>query len=143
MSGQSWFPGIQGLVAFLTGNSQTTQRRNAMKVIGTPVFDDGVQTVLGGVQTIVGSGTWDGQSSVIQVKGSGARVLTLPQPAAALTYEGLQILITDFAGNSGSGTIAITPTAGGLINGGTPLNLSVNSTFAYLIWRAANNWQRV
>ncbi len=147
MSAPSWFPGIQGLTTLLTGNGQTTQRRSVLKVIGSPVFDDGTQTILGGVQTITGSGSWDGKSGLLQIKGSGARAIALPEPDATLLYEGLQILVIDFAGNSNAGNITIDPAGAGTIaNGATvasTLVLNTNNSFAYLLWRSVGNWIRV
>lgn len=147
MSAQSWFPAIQGLTTLLTGNGQTTQRRGTLKVIGTPVFDDGTQSVLGGIQVITGSGTWDAKSSIISVKGSGARAIALPEPDATLLYEGLQILLVDFAGNANAGNITIDPAGAGTIANGVTvaatLVLNTNNSFAYLMWRSAGNWMRV
>lgn len=147
MATGSWISGIQGLTTLLTGNASATQRRGALKVIGTPVFDDGTQSVLGGIQVLAGSGTWDGKSSIISVEGSGARLIALPEPDATLLYKGLQILVIDFAGNSNAGNITIDPASTGTIaNGATvasTLVLNTNNSFAYLLWRSAGNWQRV
>jgi hypothetical protein len=135
MAGQSWFPAIQGLVSLLTGAGQTTQRRGALKVAGQSVFDDGTQTVLGGVQTITGSGTWDGQSGTLQIKGSGARAIVFPNPVAAVAHEGLEVVVTDFAGNANAGTITL--------SGSSALTITTANGFRRLKWRAANNWQDV
>lgn len=105
MATPSWAGFIQGLTTVLTGSGQTTTRRQVLKVIGVPVFDDGTNTVLGGVQIITGSGTWDGKSGMIHVKGSGARSIALPDPDSTLQYPGLRVGICDFAGNSNTGTI--------------------------------------
>jgi hypothetical protein len=105
MPAGSWISAVQGLTTLLTGAASALQRRGSLKVIGTPVFDDGTQTVLGGVQIITGSGTWDGKSAMIHVKGSGARSIALPDPDATLQYPGLTIGLCDFVGNSNAGTI--------------------------------------
>jgi hypothetical protein len=139
MAGQSWFPAIQGLAAFLTGNGQTTQRRNALKVAGMPVFDDGTQTVLGGVQVITGTGSWDTKSGTILVKGSGARGITLPDPVAALAYEGLAILVVDAANNSGANTITVGSGAE-TIGGSASATITTNGASRRLHWLSTGNW---
>jgi hypothetical protein len=143
----SWASYIQGLTTFLTGNVSALTQRNVLKVVGTPVFDDGTETVLGGIQTLAGSGTWDGKSSIISVGGSGARLIALPEPDSTLLYNGLQILVIDFAGNANAGNITIDPAGSGTIaNGATvasTLVLNTNNSLAYLLWRSAGNWMRV
>lgn len=139
MSVSSWIGAVQGITTLLTGNAAATQRRTSLKVIGTPVFDDGTQSVLGGVQIITGSGSWDTKSAMIHVKGSGARSIALPDPDATLAYPGLVIGISDFVGNS---------TGGNLITFGTGaenLGLSATATLTqfqvrHVMWVSAGLW---
>lgn len=135
MAAPSWISGILGLTTLLTGNGQTTQRRQTLKVTGLSVFDDGTQTVLGGVQTLSASGAWDGKSALLQVKGSGARAITLPNPDATVLHEGFQLLITDFNANAAAGNISIT--------GSATVTINTNNGFSRLVYRANNNWQAV
>lgn len=141
MSAQSWFPSIQGLTTLLTGSGQTTQRRSTLKVIGSPVFDDGTQTVLGGVQTIVGSGAWDTKSGLVLVTGSGARTITLSDPDPTLRYAGLQILIAEAAGQAG--IVTIDP-SGNIGTSASNVALAASAyTFQYLMWLAVGQWMKV
>ena len=127
----------------LTGNATATQRRQTLKVIGTPVFDDGVETVLGGIQVLAGSGTWDSKSEIISVKGSGARVVTLGDPNSTLQYEGLKIKIVETAGQAG----AVTVTPSNRINATTGNQAVGASTGGYVfqgyMWISTGQWMKI
>ena len=92
-------------------------------------------------QILVASGTWDGESLSVQVKGSGARTITLPDPDGAVP--GFEVLIVDALGNSNAGNITIDPSDSGTINGSSTLVLSTNYTSARLHWVGAGVWVRV
>jgi hypothetical protein len=139
----SWIGEIQGLATLLTGSAAAIERRKVLKVHGNSVFDDGVQNVLGGVQVITGSGTWDGHSSRVLIKGSGARLIAVPDPSAGLNYDGLLVEFIDSAGNSAAGTITLDPAGTGQINGSSTSTIIVNNQRAALLFRATGDWQRV
>jgi len=142
MATGSWIGDIQGLTTLLTGAASATQRRTALKVIGMPIFDDGTQTVLGGVQVTTGSASWDGKSGIILVGGSGARAITLVEPDATLKYAGLQILIAEKANQAG--VITITPSPAGLINASASFAMPGSVyAFQYLMWLSNNLWIKV
>jgi hypothetical protein len=120
----SWITDIQGITTLLTGLDTALTRRSVMKVGGLPVFDDGVQTVLNGVQEITGSGAWDGVSGIVQVKGSGARSIAVPDPTDAAP--GLTVTFTDAAGSAGAGTITLDPDGAGTIAGASTSTITSN-----------------
>ncbi len=92
-------------------------------------------------QVLVASGAWNGSSLSVQVKGSGARTITLPDPDNLIP--GFEVLIVDALGNSNAGNISIDPDGSGTINGSTTLTLSTNYASARLHWVAAGAWVRV
>lgn len=92
-------------------------------------------------QILLATGTWDGESLAVQVKGSGARTVTLPDPTNAVA--GLEVTIVDALGNSGAGNITIDPSGSGTINGAATLVLSTNYSSARLQWVSAGVWVRV
>lgn len=92
-------------------------------------------------QEIIASGTWDGESLSVQVKGSGARTITLPDPDGL--EPGFEVLIVDALGNSNAGNITIDPSGSGTINGSSSLVLSTNYASARLHWVGAGAWVRV
>lgn len=92
-------------------------------------------------QVLVATGTWDGESLSVQVKGSGARTITLPDPDNA--EPGFEVLIVDALGNSNAGNITIDPSGAGTINGSSTLVLSTNYASARLHWVSAGAWVRV
>ena len=94
-----------------------------------------------GTQQLVATGTWDGESHTIHMKGSGARTITLPDPDNAIP--GSEVLIVDALGNSNAGNITIDPSASGTINGAATLVLSTNYASARLQFIAAGTWVRV
>jgi len=142
MAAPSWISFIQGVTTLLTGNGQTTARRQVLKVSGIPVFDDGTQSVLGGIQVTTGSATWDGKSGTILVGGTGARAITLVEPDATLKHAGLQILIAETANQAG--VVTITPSPAGAINVSANLALAAAGyTFARLVWLSNNQWMKV
>jgi hypothetical protein len=140
MALNSWIGQIQGLTTVLSGSAAAIARRSTIKVVGQSVFDDGTQTVLGGVQALAGTGSWDGQSSIVQVAGSGARLITLIEPLDP--HSGLQILVVEVANQAG--VVTIDPTGAGTINNAATLALAAAGfTFARLMWLSANTWVRV
>lgn len=141
MAAGSWISGIQGLTTLLTGNGQTTQRRSVLKVAGgRPIFDDGTQSVLGGVQVITGSGAWDTKSGTILVKGSGARSIAVANPDATLQHEGLELLLIDFAGNATGNNITFTTM---VLNGAASPVLNSNFGYIRALWLSSNQWRNV
>jgi hypothetical protein len=97
-------------------------------------------------QVLLATGTWDGESLSVQVKGSGARTITLPDPDNA--EPGFEVLIVDALGNSGAGNITIDPSGGGTIataggSAASTLVLSTNYASARLHWVSAGVWVRV
>jgi hypothetical protein len=92
-----------------------------------------------GTQILLASGTWDQESDIVQVKGSGARGVTLPDPTNDVP--GATVLIVDALGNAAAGNITITPTTS--INGSATLVLSTNYASARLQWVSAGVWVRV
>jgi hypothetical protein len=99
-----------------------------------------------GTQQLVASGTWDGESHTLHVKGSGARTIALPDPDNGIP--GTEVLIVDALGNSNAGNITIDPAASGTIAsaGGaaaSTLVLSTNYASARLQFIAAGTWVRV
>lgn len=135
-----WIPYIQGLKTTLTGAAAALTQRATIKFVGLPVFDDGTQTVVGGVQIITGSGTWDGKSGRIHVKGSGARTIALPDPDSTLQYEGLQLAIVDAAANSDTNNITVDPAGSGAINGNATRKLDIKGASMRLEWISAGVW---
>lgn len=94
-----------------------------------------------GTQQLVASGSWDGESHTLHVKGSGARTITLPDPDNGIA--GAEVLIVDALGNSNAGNITIDPSGSGTINGSGTLVLSTNYSSARLQFIAAGTWVRV
>lgn len=92
-------------------------------------------------QVLLATGTWDGESISVQVKGSGARTVTLPDPDGLVP--GFEVLIVDALGNSNAGNITIDPSGSGTINGSSTLVLSTNYASARLHWVSAGAWVRV
>jgi hypothetical protein len=96
-------------------------------------------------QILLATGTWDGSSLAVQVKGSGARTVTLPDPTNL--EPGFEVLIVDALGNSAAGNITIDPSGSGTIAsaGGaaaSTLVLSTNYVSARLHWVGAGVWVR-
>ncbi len=91
-------------------------------------------------QIVVASATWDGSSLSVQVKGSGARSIALPDPTNL--EPGFELLVIDALGNSAAGNITIDPSGGGTINGAGTLVLSANYASARLAWISAGAWVR-
>lgn len=92
-------------------------------------------------QVLLATGTWDGGSLSVQVKGSGARTVALPDPSNL--EPGFEVLVVDALGNSAAGNITIDPAASGVINGSSTLVLSTNFASARLHWVSAGVWVRV
>jgi len=139
---KSWFPDIQGIVALLpdTAAPNPLQRRGVLRVSGIPVFDNGTESVLGGIQTITGSGTWDGKSGIILVRGSGARSIAMPDPTALLQHAGLTVTVVDADGTAAAGVITIGSGAESVGGGGsTPLQTN-NFRAKDLVWISAGVW---
>jgi hypothetical protein len=88
-------------------------------------------------QILLASGTWDGSSLSVQVKGSGARAIALPDPTN----------LEPGFGNAAAGNITIDPSGSGTIAsaGGaaaSTLVLSTNFASARLHWVSAGAWVR-
>lgn len=92
-------------------------------------------------QVLTSTGTWDGSSVAVHVKGSGARTITLPDPTTPT--EGWVVTIVDALGNANAGNITIDPSDSGTINGSSTLVLSTNYASARLQWVSAGVWVRV
>lgn len=137
----SWIENIQGLTTLKTWLDTALQRRSVMKVGGLPVHDDGTQTVLNGVQEISGSGTWDGKSGIVQVKGSGARAIAVPDPADAAP--GVTVTFTDAAGSAGAGTITLDPAGAGTIAGASTSTITTNWNSRTIQFVSAGVWALV
>lgn len=91
-------------------------------------------------QILLASGTWDGSSLSVQVKGSGARSVALPDPTNL--EPGFEVLIVDALGNAAAGNITIDPSGSGTVNGSATLVLSTNFASARLHWVSAGAWVR-
>lgn len=128
-----WIPFIQGLTTVLRGAvlPNPLTRRSVIKFCGVPARDDGTQTVVCDIQTITGSGSWDGECGMILVRGSGARVITLPDPAALAQHAGFTLTIVDADGNSGTGNITTSPAT---------VTISANRNVRDIVWLAAGSW---
>jgi hypothetical protein len=137
----SWIENIQGLTTLKTWLDTALSRRSSMKVGGLPVYDDGTQTVLNGVQQITGSGTWDGKSGIVQVKGSGARSIAVPDPTDAAA--GLTVTFTDAAGSAGAGTITLDPSGAGTIAGASTSTITTNWNSRTIQFVSAGVWALV
>lgn len=105
------------------------------------VTADGLNLEYAGTQQLVASGTWDGESDTLHVKGSGARTIALPDPDNGIA--GFELLIVDALGNSAAGNITIDPADAGTVNGSSTLVLSTNYASARLQFIAAGTWVRV
>jgi hypothetical protein len=114
--------------------STAEQAGNRVRVDAT-----GLNLEYPGTQILLASGTWDLESDIVQVKGSGARAISLPDPTNDVP--GATVLIVDALGNSAAGNITITPTTS--INGSATLVLSSNYASARLQWVSAGVWVRV
>lgn len=137
----SWIENIQGLKTLKTWLDTALTQRSVMKVGGLPVYDDGTQTVLNGVQVITGAGAWDGKSGIVQVKGSGARLITVPDPTDA--GAGLTVTFTDAAGSAGAGTITLDPAGSGTIAGAATSTITTNWNSRTIQFVSAGVWALV
>jgi hypothetical protein len=80
-----------------------------------------------GPQVLAGTGTWDGKSDPILVRGSGVRTITIPNGY----YLGQRVTIVDADGTSNSGTIALS--AAGVLHGDVTLSTQWQShTICYV-----------
>jgi hypothetical protein len=114
--------------------STAEQAGNRVRVDAT-----GLNLEYPGTQILLATGTWDAESDIVQVKGSGARTITLPDPTNDVP--GATVLIVDALGNAAAGNITITPATS--INGSATLVLSTNYASARLQWVSAGVWVRV
>lgn len=131
--------GIAGYKVLKSWLGTVTKSRQILKIGGLPISDNGSETVLNGVQTITGSGTWDGFSGVVLVKGSGARLIAIPDPTDLA--EGVTVKFVDAAGNSGAGTITLDPSGGGTIAGAATQTITTNGTSRSIVFISAGVWQ--
>lgn len=114
--------------------STAEQAGNRVRVDAT-----GLNLEYPGTQILLATGAWDREADTVQVKGSGARGVTLADPTNDVP--GATVLIVDALGNSAAGNITITPTTS--INGSGTLVLSTNYASARLQWVSAGVWVRV
>lgn len=114
--------------------STVEQAGNRVRVDAT-----GLNLEYPGTQILLATGTWDQSADIVQVKGSGGRGVTLPDPTNDVP--GATVLIVDALGNAAAGNITITPTTS--INGSATLVLSTNYASARLQWVSAGVWVRV
>lgn len=114
--------------------STVEQAGNRVRVDAT-----GLNLEYPGTQILTATGSWDQESDIVQVKGSGARGVALDDPTNDVP--GATVLIVDALGNSAVGNITITPTTS--INGSATLVLSTNYASARLQWVSAGVWVRV
>lgn len=136
----SWITDIQGVKTLKSQLGTVFQQRSVLKVGGLPVSDNGTEAVINGVQTILGTGTWDGKSGVVLVKGSGGRTITIPDPTDPA--EGTTVRFVDALANSGAGTITLDPAGSNTIAGSTTSQtLTVNGTSKAFIFISTGAWQ--
>jgi hypothetical protein len=135
----SWIDNIQGIRTLKSFLGTVFQQRSVLKVGGLPVSDNGSETVINGVQTITGSGTWDGFSGIVLVKGSGVRTIAIPDPTDLAP--GTIISFFDAAGNSSGGnTITLDPAGSGTLAGSATLTIANNFTMRSFIWISPGVW---
>ncbi len=131
--------GIAGYRTLKSWLGTVFTRRTILKVGGLPISDNGSETVLNGVQTITGSGTWDGVSGIVLVKGSGARNIAIPNPTDAA--EATTVKFVDAAGNSAANVITLDPSGAGTIAGASTQTISTNGTSKSIVFISTGVWQ--
>jgi hypothetical protein len=136
----SWIDNIQGLRTLKSFLGTTFTQRSVLKIGGMPISDNGSETVLNGVQSLAGTGSWDGVSGVVLVNGSGVRTITIPDPTDAAA--GVVVRFVDAVGNSGSGAIGLDPSGAGTIAGSATASIGVNGTSQSIVWISAGKWQK-
>lgn len=135
----SWIPNVQGLRTFRSFLGTVFQQRSTLRVGGLPLSDNGTETVLNGVQSLAGAGTWDGVSGLVLVNGSGARLIAIPDPTDP--SPGTTVRFIDAVGNAGSGTITLDPSGAGTIAGVATKTITTNGTSQALVWISVGKWQ--
>jgi hypothetical protein len=88
------------------------------------------------LQTLAGSGAWDGSARVLLVNGSGPRSISLPDADIA----GRELTVKDAIGNSASGTITLDPVSAGTIDGSSTKTITTNFGKQRLVWVSAGVW---
>lgn len=136
----SWIQDIQGVTTLKSFLGTISTRRSVLKVGGLPISDNGSETVLNGVQTITGSGTWDGKAGIVLVKGTGARTIAIPDPSDPA--ESTTIKFVDAAGNStGGNLITLDPSGSNTISGSTTKTVPQGQSFS-IVFISAGIWQQ-
>ncbi len=88
------------------------------------------------MQTIVGSGTWDGRARSIAVTSTGARSIALPNGY----FVGQTVEVLDVLGNASGGTITVDPAGAATVNGAATTTLTTNFQVKRLRYVAADTW---
>lgn len=132
--------GIAGYKVLKSWLGTVAKSRQILKIGGLPISDNGSETVLNGVQTITGSGAWDGFSGVVLVKGSGARAITIPNPTDAA--EGVSVKFVDALNTStGGNVITLDPSGAGTISGSATKPVPQGQSFT-IVFVSSGVWQQ-
>ena len=117
----------------------TEEIGNTPRAIASVAGEPSVLTYPADMQTIAGSGTWDGTSRSVAVGSSGARSIALPNGY----FIGQEVEVFDLNGNAASGTITIDPDGAATINGAATTTLTTNYQAKRMRYVAANTWVRM
>lgn len=134
-----WLGGIAGVRSIQSMLGTVFQRRSVLKIGGMPVSDNGVVTVLNGVQSLAGTGSWDGVSGVVLVNGSGVRTIAVPDPTDP--SPGVVVRFVDAQANSTGNAIGLDPAGAGTIAGAATASISTNGTSKAIVWISTGKWQ--
>jgi hypothetical protein len=140
----SWLAYIRGYTSLILANGTPLPSRQAIRLLGFGASDDNTNSVLNKyapAQEIAGSGTWDQRSDRVNVGGSGARTITVPDPLDPVV--GQELLIAETAGNAG--VVTIDPDGSNTINGSSSsiALAAAGFTFIRLMWKSTGAWVRV
>jgi hypothetical protein len=142
----NWLAYIRGYTDLLLPDATAVPSRKQIRFLGFGLTDDNTRSILNkypAAQVITGSGTWDQRTDRIQVKGSGARVITIPDPLDPVV--GQELLITDANGSAGAGNITVDPSGTNSLDGaasGTTI-ITTNWQSRRLQWLGTGAWVRI
>lgn len=134
----NWIANIQGIMSLKSFLGTVFTRRSTLKIGGLIIADNGTETVVNGVQSITGSGTWDGISGIVLIKGSGARTIAIPDPTEQSA--GVVVQFFDAVGNAAANVITLDPAGSGQVGGFATLTIASNFTMRAFVWLSPGVW---